>query len=142
MDPWIWWIVAAGVLVILDLVTGGSLVLLMVGGGALAGGITAALGAPPALAFAVFAVVTVALLGVVRPVARRHLRQRPRARTGVDALVGAEAVVLEPVSGMDGRVKLGGEVWSARAYDGFSEFEVGQRVQVLQIEGATALVAA
>ena len=69
-------------------------------------------------------------------------RQLERAQYGVDALVGAEAVVLEPVSGMDGRVKLGGEVWSARAYDGFSEFEVGQRVQVLQIEGATALVAA
>ena len=60
----------------------------------------------------------------------------------IDALLGAEGVVLEPVSGMDGRIKLGGEVWSARAYDGFSEFEVGQRVQVLQIEGATALVAA
>lgn len=142
MDAWVWWIVAAGVLVVLDLVTGGSLVLLMVGGGALAGGVTAALGAPPAVSFGVFALVTVALLAVVRPVARRHLRQRPAARTGVDALVGAEGVVLEPVSGMDGRIKLGGEVWSARAYDGFSEFEVGQRVQVLQIEGATALVAA
>ncbi|MGI9196154.1 MAG: NfeD family protein [Candidatus Nanopelagicales bacterium] len=140
MDAWVWWIIAAGVLVVLELVTGGSLILLMAGGGALAGALAALLGAPPGLAFGVFALVTVALLAVVRPVARRHLRQRIPARTGIDALVGAEAVVLEAVDGRDGRIKLGGEIWSARAYDGFSAFEVGDRVHVLQIEGATALI--
>ena len=66
----------------------------------------------------------------------------PRAvRTGVAALVGTEAVVLEAVDGRDGRIKLAGEVWSARAYDGDSVFSVGQRVHVLEIDGATALVA-
>lgn len=141
MDAWVWWIVAAGVLAVAEVLTGGTLVLLMLAGGAAAGGLTAALGAPPALSVGVFALVSVALLGLVRPIARRHMRVNREARTNVAALVGAEALVLESVDGQDGRIKLAGEIWSARAYDGQSVFEPGTRVQVLQIEGATALVA-
>jgi membrane protein implicated in regulation of membrane protease activity len=141
MDTWVWWIVAAGVLAVADVVTGGTLILLMIAGGATAGGISSALGAPPAVSVGVFALVSVALLGVVRPIARRHMRTPRAVRTGVAALVGTEAVVLEVVDGADGRIKLAGEVWSARAYDGDSVFVVGQRVQVLEIDGATALVA-
>ncbi|MBM3689741.1 MAG: NfeD family protein [Actinobacteria bacterium] len=141
MDAWVWWIVAAGILAVAEILTGGSLVLLMFAGGAAAGGLSAALGAPPALSVGVFAIVSVALLGLVRPVARRHMRLTRETRTNVAALVGAEALVLESVDGTDGRIKLAGEVWSARAYDGQSMFEPGTRVQVLQIEGATALVA-
>jgi membrane protein implicated in regulation of membrane protease activity len=88
-----------------------------------------------------FALVSVGLLAVVRPIARRHMRTPRAVRTGVAALVGTEAVVLESVDGSDGRIKLAGEVWSARAYDGDSVFAVGQRVHVLEIDGATALVA-
>ena len=141
MNAWVWWIVAAGVLAVAEVLTGGTLVLLMLAGGAAAGGLTAALGAPPALSVGVFALVSVALLGLVRPIARRHMRVHREARTNVAALVGAEALVLESVDGQDGRIKLAGEIWSARAYDGQSVFEPGTRVQVLQIEGATALVA-
>ncbi len=141
MDPWVWWIIAAGVLAVADILTGGTLILLMIAGGAAAGGLASALGAPPAVSVGIFAVVSVAFLGLVRPVARRHLRTIRSVRTGVAALVGAEAVVLEVVDGKDGRIKLGGEVWSARAYDGETAFAVGQLVQVLEIDGATALVA-
>ena len=141
MNAWVWWIVAAGVLAVAEVLTGGTLVLLMLAGGAAAGGLTAALGAPPALSVGVFALVSVALLGLVRPIARRHMRVNREARTNVAALVGAEALVLESVDGQDGRIKLAGEIWSARAYDGQSVFEPGTRVQVLQIDGATALVA-
>jgi membrane protein implicated in regulation of membrane protease activity len=141
MDAWVWWIVAAGVLAVADVVTGGTLILLMIAGGAAAGGFTAALGAPPAVSVGVFALVSVALLAVVRPIAKRHMRTPRAVRTGVAALVGTEAVVLEAVDGRDGRIKLAGEVWSARAYDGDSVFSVGQRVHVLEIDGATALVA-
>ena len=141
MDGWVWWIVAAGVLAVADVVTGGTLILIMIAGGAAAGGLASALGASPALSVGVFALVSVALLGVVRPIARRHMRTPRAVRTGVAALVGTEAVVLEAVDGNDGRIKLAGEVWSARAYDGDSVFVVGQRVQVLEIDGATALVA-
>jgi membrane protein implicated in regulation of membrane protease activity len=141
MDPWVWWIVAAGVLAVAEILTGGTLVLLMIAGGAAAGGLASALGAPPAASVGIFALVSVALLGVVRPIARRHMRTPRAVRTGVAALVGTEAVVLEAVDGKDGRIKLAGEVWSARAYDGESAFTVGQTVQVLEIDGATALIA-
>ena len=141
MDAWVWWIVAAGVLAVAEVLTGGTLVLLMLAGGAVAGGLTSALGAPPALSVGVFAIVSAALLGLVRPLARRHMRVSRETRTNVAALVGAEALVLESVDGTDGRIKLAGEVWSARAYDGQSVYEPGTRVQVLQIDGATALVA-
>ena len=81
------------------------------------------------------------LVGVVRPVALRHLRSGPILKSGVAALVGSEGVVLEAVSGQDGRVKLGGEIWSAKSYDEHSELSVGTHVYVIEIQGATALVA-
>jgi membrane protein implicated in regulation of membrane protease activity len=62
-------------------------------------------------------------------------------RTGAAALVGAPAVVLQRVDGHGGQVKIGGEVWSARAFDEDHAFEPGTRVEVLKIDGATALVA-
>ena len=73
--------------------------------------------------------------------ARRHLRTPARLRTGTAALVGARALVLERVDGNGGQVKIGGEVWSARAYDEDDVIEPGARVEVMQIDGATALVA-
>ena len=63
MDGWVWWIVAAGVLAVADVVTGGTLILIMIAGGAAAGGLASALGASPALSVGVFALVSVALLG-------------------------------------------------------------------------------
>jgi membrane protein implicated in regulation of membrane protease activity len=65
----------------------------------------------------------------------------PRAiRTGAAALEGAKAVVLQRVDGRGGRVKIGGEEWSARSYMPDEEFDVGTEVEVVQIQGATALV--
>ena len=61
-------------------------------------------------------------------------------RTGAAALVGAPAVVVERVDVHGGRVKIGGEIWSARALDGDQVLEPGMNVQVAEIQGATALV--
>ena len=72
--------------------------------------------------------------------ARRHLQTPARLRTGTAALVGQHAVVIERVDADGGSVKLAGEIWSARAFDEDLVFEPGQRVDVLKIEGATALV--
>lgn len=141
MEPWAWWLVAALGLAIIEVITGGALVFSMLAAGAAVAALAAAFGGGPLVQFLVFAAVSLLMLLVVRPVARRHLRVPAAVRTGVDALVGADAVVLARVDGHDGRVKLGGEVWSARAFDGQSQFEEGDTVQVLRIEGATALVA-
>jgi membrane protein implicated in regulation of membrane protease activity len=85
-----------------------------------------------------------ALLGallVLRPIARRHLRTPLQLRTGTAALIGSPALVMERVDGQGGQVKIGGEIWSARAFDEDQAFEPGTRVEVLKIDGATALVA-
>ena len=90
-----------------------------------------------------FVIASVAGLGVVLPVARRHLKQPPLLRTGPAALVGQSARVLEDVTVHSGRVRIGGEEWSARSYDDTDEtlvIPVGRTVDVMQIKGATALV--
>ncbi len=140
MDPWLAWLIAALVLGVLELLSGGTLVLVMLAGGALAGSLTAAVTDNAFLPWLVFSVVSVGLLVAVRPVATRHTRQPPALRSGVDRLVGHPAEVLVPVDGHDGRIKLHGEIWSARAFDGETTFGPGETVHVLQIDGATALV--
>lgn len=141
MDPWIWWVIAAGVLGIIEVVTGGTLVFIMLSSGALAAGVVSALGGGPMWAVGAFAVVSATSLVGVRPLARRHMRVLPSERMGIAALIGAEAIVESEVGPDAGLVKLGGEMWSARSYDGESVYDVGERVSVLEISGATALVA-
>ncbi len=138
-NAWAGWLGLAVVLGIVETTTM-DLVFLMLAGGAVAGAVAAALGAPLLVQAVVAIVASAALLGVVRPVARRHLRTPFETRTGVAALVGRDAVVLERVDDQMGRVKLAGEVWSARAFDDHDVIEPGERVQVAQIDGATALV--
>jgi membrane protein implicated in regulation of membrane protease activity len=87
-----------------------------------------------------FAAVSAAGLVVLRPVARRQMQQVRLQRFGTDALVGRTAVVLKDVSGHDGMVRIGGEEWTARSLDEAQVIPAGVTVNVLQIEGATAIV--
>jgi membrane protein implicated in regulation of membrane protease activity len=80
------------------------------------------------------------MLAVVRPVALRHLRTPLAIRTGTAALVGERGLVLEPVDAQSGRVKVKGEVWSARTYDPHSTIEAGRNVEIVEIDGATVVV--
>ena len=82
----------------------------------------------------------IASLLILRPIARSHLHMPPLTRTGTAALVGARATVLQRVDADGGRVRIGGEEWSARAYINDQVLEPGARVEVAKIEGATALV--
>ena len=141
MDPWIWWAIAAAGLLVAEILTGGALIFAMLALGSVLGGIVAGTTGSLAWSVAAFAVGSlVGLLGV-RPIARRHLRHTTSVRTGVAALVGTSAIVMESVDGQDGRIKLAGEIWSARSFDGESSMQPGTTVWVLQIDGATALVA-
>ncbi|MDQ1702736.1 MAG: hypothetical protein QOF57_1988 [Frankiaceae bacterium] len=133
------WLVLAAVCGVVEVLTL-DLIFAMFGAGAVAASL-AALGTDDFLiSTIVFGVVSVAMLGVVRPVALRHLRQGPAVKMGIDALTGAQAVVLERVDDQHGLVKLGGEVWTARSYDGTAVLEAGATVDVVEIRGATAYV--
>jgi membrane protein implicated in regulation of membrane protease activity len=140
MEDWVWWMIAAGVLAVGEILTLGFF-LGPIAVAAVASAIVALAGAGLAVQWIVFIAVSAASLLVLRPIARRHLRTPAQLRTGTAALVGARAVVLERVDQDGGQVKIGGEVWSARPYDDDDAFEPGTRVEVLKIDGATALVA-
>lgn len=139
MPDWLIWLIAAGVFAVAEAASL-TFVLVMFAGGAAAGAITAALGGPVVLQFVVAIVATLALLGGVRPVARRHLMSGSSAVTGTDALIGQEAVVLDEVDARDGRIRLNGAEWSARAFDHSQVLPSGTVVRVMKITGATALV--
>lgn len=139
MEAWVVWAVIAVVLGIVE-VTTLALVAGFFAGGALAASLVGLLGGNVLLQVISFLVVSVALLGAVRPVVRRHMSPGIGARTGVAALIGQSAVVLERVDAHNGQVKLAGEVWTARPYDPSLVIEAGQPVSVMEIKGATALV--
>lgn len=139
MPEWVMWMIAAALLGAGEAATLGF-ILGPIALAALVAGIVALAGVSIELQFVVFILASVGSLGIVRPIARRHLRTPPQIRTGTAALVGRRAVVLDRVDGDGGSIKLGGEVWSARAFDDDRVYEPGARVEVLEIEGATALV--
>jgi membrane protein implicated in regulation of membrane protease activity len=140
MEDWVWWMIAAGVLAVGEIATLGFF-LGPIAVAAVAAGIVALVGGGLAVQWIVFIVMSLASLLVLRPIATRHLRTPARLRTGTAALVGSQAVVIELVDRDGGQVKLAGEVWSARSYDDDESFEPGTRVEVMKIDGATALVA-
>jgi membrane protein implicated in regulation of membrane protease activity len=140
VDEWVWWIIAAGVLAVGEIATMGFFLGPIAIAATLAA-IVALVGGGLAAQWIVFIAASLASLLVLRPIARRHLRTPAALRTGTAALVGSPAVVLERVDRDGGQVKIGGEVWSARTYDQDDAFEPGARVEVMKIDGATALVA-
>ena|SRR5918995_3672964 len=140
MEEWVWWMIAAGALAVGEIFTMGFF-LGPIAIAAVLAAIVSLAGGGLAASWAVFIAASMASLLVLRPIARRHLRTPPRIRTGTAALVGGPATVLERVDANGGCVKIGGEVWTARAYDEDDSFEPGARVEVMKIDGATALVA-
>jgi membrane protein implicated in regulation of membrane protease activity len=135
---WIWLIVAA-VLGVAEILTT-TLAFGLIAVAALVGAIAAAAGGGVPIQLGAVILASVAGLGVVRPIAMRHIRQPPLLRTGTAALVGRTALVLEEVSAHSGRVRIGGEEWSARPYDETLVLPAGSTVDVIKIEGASALV--
>jgi membrane protein implicated in regulation of membrane protease activity len=139
MDEWVWWMLAAGLLAVGEIFTL-SFFLGPVAIAAVTAAVVALAGGGLALQWVVFILVSTASVLALRPVARRHLRTPAQLRTGTAALVGCPAIVLERVDGHGGQVKLAGEVWTARSFDEDEAYEPGTRVEVLKIDGATALV--
>jgi len=140
VDDWVWWMIAAGVFAIGEIATLGFFLGPIAIAATLAA-VVALIGAGLAVQWLVFIAASLGSVLVLRPIARRHLRTPASLRTGTAALVGGRAVVLERVDANGGQVRIGGEVWTARAYDEDDAFEPGARVEVMKIDGATALVA-
>ncbi|MEO8688150.1 MAG: NfeD family protein [Solirubrobacteraceae bacterium] len=141
MDPWVLWLIAAAILGLGEIATSGFF-LAPFAVGALLAALISAVGAGTVISLIVFLGVSIAALTALRPLARAHLKMPAQLRTGTAALVGRSATVVERIANHEGVgcVSIEGEVWTARAYDEDDVIEAGQRVQVLEIRGATALV--
>jgi membrane protein implicated in regulation of membrane protease activity len=139
MDSWIVWLIVAAVLGVAELLTT-TLAFGLLAIAAVAAAVVGAFHLSFALQLAAFAVAAGAGLGFVRPIAIKHIKQPPALRTGVAALVGRSAIVLEEVTEHSGRVRIDGEEWSSRPYDETLVIPVGTKVDVMQIKGATVLV--
>jgi membrane protein implicated in regulation of membrane protease activity len=141
MDAWIIWLVAACVLGVGEMHQGGFY-LAPFALGALVAVIVSLSGVGFALSGVAFILGSALVFGTLRPLARAHSRTPPQIRTGAAALVGKSAIVLERIANDEGVgcVKIDGEVWTARSYDETEVIDAGERVEVVEIRGATALV--
>jgi membrane protein implicated in regulation of membrane protease activity len=137
--PWIVWLIAAVALGAAEYFTL-TLAFGLLAAAALVAAIVAGVGGSLLLQVLAFAIMSAVGLLVVRPIARRQMTHPSPVREGSYALVGKKAVVIEEVSGTQGLIKLSGEVWSARALDEDQVIPVGTPVDVMEIEGATAIV--
>jgi membrane protein implicated in regulation of membrane protease activity len=111
MSGWVLWAVAACAFGLGEMLTNGFFLAPFAVGALLAAGVDAT-GAPEVAAWIAFVAVSLLTLVVIRPIAIAHRRTAPELRTGAAALIGKQAIVIEP----------------------------GKRVHVLAIKGATALV--
>nr|WP_240947921.1 NfeD family protein [Planosporangium mesophilum] len=135
----LWLAVAVG-LAIAEAFTG-TFVLIMLAAGALAAAGTAAVGGELWAQGLVFAVVSALALVAVRPALKRRFDHHGEdSSIGLAAIEGSTGTVLERVDADSGLVKIEGEMWRARSYDGTQEFEPGERVRVIEVKGATAMV--
>lgn len=134
------WLIAGLVLAAAEALTG-DMFLLMLGGGALAAAGCSWLSDLPIWGDGViFLVVSVLLLALVRPALRRRLTPANGLTTGIEALEGMRALVLDRVARDEGQIKVDGQIWTARPLNEGDEFEPGEQVTVMRIEGATAVV--
>jgi membrane protein implicated in regulation of membrane protease activity len=141
MTPALLWLIA-GVLLVAAEVLSGEFVLVMLGTAALGAAAASALGAPLVVDAVVFAVLGLGLVFVARPALKRRLSHPLEIKTGVGALVGKRAIAESTVDVHGGRVRIDGDLWSARALDETQVIQAGQTVTVIEIAGATAVVSA
>ncbi|MEV7192060.1 NfeD family protein [Streptomyces sp. NPDC093510] len=137
--PWLAWLVAAAALGAAEFFTL-TLVFGLLAGAALVTAVVSGLGIGLAGQLVAFAAAAAAGLVVVRPVALRHMAQAPLTHEGSDALIGKRAEVMQEVTAFHGLIRLCGEEWSARALDESHVIPAGALVDVMEIEGATAIV--
>jgi membrane protein implicated in regulation of membrane protease activity len=142
MSGWLWWVGGALLLAIAETVSV-QLVFLMFAGGALVGALASALGAAEPTQIVAAAATSLLLLFALRPWLLRRVRLRvPLVETNSAAIVARDAVVVVTTTEDGGRVKIGGEVWTARAAHEGDVYQPGAEVRVVRIEGATAVVSA
>jgi membrane protein implicated in regulation of membrane protease activity len=136
-ETWLALSIALGVAEMFSL----DLILAMLAAGAAVGMITAIIGLPLELTILAAMAASVAMIAFVRPSFLKRLHSGPELALGHGKLVGTRGLVTEEITGLAaGRIKAGGEIWSALPYDETMRIAPGETVEILQIKGATAYV--
>ncbi|NKQ52147.1 NfeD family protein [Amycolatopsis sp. K13G38] len=139
MTPALIWLIAGIVLIMAEVVSG-DFVLVMLGIGALFGAGSAAISGNAIIDVIVFAVASAGLIWLARPALKKRFLHGPNIKTGIESLIGARGVTVSTVDGDGGRIKLAGDIWSARSHVDGERIEPGTKVTVVEISGATAVV--
>ena len=140
MDAWVIWVVAAVVLLIAEATTS-AFIALYFGLAAIAAAAVALTGLGVVVQLIAFAALSVGSLTLTRPALKRAIGSTSLHRTGVDAMQGRIGVVTRAIGELEsGLVKIGGETWTARSFYDEEPIAEGSRVEVIKIEGVTALV--
>ena len=136
-ETWLALSIALGVAEMFSL----DLILAMLALGAVVGMIAALIDLPVAVQVIGALGASVAMLAFVRPAFVKRLHSGPELSLGHGKLVGTRGMVTQEITGLAaGRIKVGGEIWSALPYDEHLRIAPGETVEILQIKGATAYV--
>ena len=89
----------------------------------------------------VFAVVSLAALLLIRPLAKKMMQPKGKIPTNADRLLGREGIVTQTVDNLaaTGQVRVSGQVWTARTTNDERIF-TGEQVKILRIDGVKLLV--
>jgi len=136
-ESWLALLIVLGVAEMFSL----DLILAMLAVGAAVGMVAAIIGLPVVVQVLAALAASVAMLSLVRPAFVKRLHSGPELALGHGKLVGTRGMVTAEITGLaPGRIKVGGEIWSALPYDENLHIMPGETVEILQIKGATAYV--
>ena len=141
MKPWLIWIIVAFVMLVAEIFTPGFL-LACLGLGCLASGIFALVGAGLSVQVIVFITATLVVFFGIRPfILKRFYKAAEGVRTNVDALVGRQGMVIEPIDTVKGagRVVVAGENWRGATEDN-SLIPADTRIVVARVEGTKLII--
>lgn len=141
MPDWVYWIIAAVLLAGIELAVFSVFIFGPLALAAVAAAVAAALGASVEVQLAVFAVLGVASMFALRPLAKKHTETEPEFLTNVDALIGKEAFVLEELTQDKlGLVRFESDNWTAQPIRSIETIPANTKVRVVKVTGASMTV--
>lgn len=134
------WIFVIAAMVVIEASTLGLTTIWFAAGGA-AALIAELLGASLVIQAAFFFAVSILMLALLRPFAKKYINQK-RVPTNADALIGKDGVVDEEIDNLLGKgsVKVDGRPWSARAKENDGKIAKDSIVRVTGISGVRLIV--
>ncbi|GAA1574876.1 NfeD family protein [Kribbella hippodromi] len=138
---WAGWLIVAAALGLAELASLDFTLLMLAAGALTAAGVAAFFPGLLWLQIVVGLLTAGAMLAAIRPMIVRKIHHGQELKTGSAHVIGRSGTVVKEIHpDGGGSIRLGGELWTARPYDDVSTIAPGTRVEVMSIDGATAVV--